>query len=324
MILIGTENGIYSWDERTGLLSDNELAGSNIVQLSSSRNLAFALDITGQVFSKQAGVDWREVSTNSVAEVTRSLFAHPGTGTLYLGTEPPRLYRLTETGWILVADLMALDGSGDWYTPYGAPPAVRSFSSSDGDTFYLSIHVGGVLKTIDAGRSWAPINVGLDLDVHQITTMRQQPSIICAATATGFAFSENQGASWITLNEGLENLYTRALAVHPDHPEVILISGSRFMPDDWEEKGKWFSLFRSIDKGKNWKKVTSGFPEYLDSEIDTQHIDFSQEFPNSVLCGARSGSLYASKDGGASWSIVSNGLPPINALAFCRSKIDEC
>src|ERR1043166_1552309 len=142
MILIGTENGIYSWDERTSPFGDNELAGSTIVQLSSSRNLAFALDITGQVFSKQAGVEWREVSTNSVAEVSRSLFAHPGNGTLYLGTEPPRLYRLTEAGWVLVADLMALGWAADWYTPYGDPPAVRSFSSSDGDNFYLSIHVG--------------------------------------------------------------------------------------------------------------------------------------------------------------------------------------
>jgi photosystem II stability/assembly factor-like uncharacterized protein len=315
MFLIATQNGVFAWDESTQVVSSFGLAGVDVRHISSSSGEAiFTIDSSGDVWVNDGSAQWTLVKLKDVHETPSTLFIHPTTSDVYIGTEPPRLYRLLKGDSYLVADLTSLEGAEHWYTPYGHPPAVRSLAPAGKSGLYLNIHVGGVLRTLDGGRTWSAINNGLDLDVHQVFSSPANPSVVYAATATGFALSENQGDSWVVRNTGLKNLYTRGIAVNPVKPDEILISGSSFMPDDWEARGKSFSLFRSTDKGEHWERVVTGFPEAVESEIDTHCIVFSPKSSDLVLCGVRSGQLYGSRDGGLIWKVVATKLPLINSL----------
>ncbi len=318
MIFISTQNGIYGWDESSQALHLHALEGKDIRQVSASNDgKLVAYDAEESLWeSRDSGESWTQVVTSSIEAEISVLFVHPISGDIYLGTEPPKLYQRDSINgtWELVTDLNTLDVAKSWYTPWGGPAAVRSIAPANGNGLYLDIHVGGILRTLDHGKTWHPTNEGLHLDVHEVATCPKRENAVYAATAGGFYLSEDQGESWGVRNEGLMNRYTRGIAVHPNQPQTILISGSPTSPGGWRTHGKRFSLFRTTDDGAHWEKVTDGFPESSNSEIDTHGIAFSHEAADEVLCGLRSGELYASDDAGASWSLVSDNLPSIRGL----------
>ena len=318
MILISTRNGIYSWDESSQTLNLNALEGKDIRQVAVTLNgTLVAYDAEESIWvSGNQGKSWNQIVDSPINEEITVLFVHPIDSVIYFGTEPPKIYRYNciNEHWELVTDLSTLDIAKTWYTPWGGPPAVRSIAPAYQKGLYVNIHVGGILRTLDRGTTWQPTNEGLDLDVHEVATCRKRENAVYAATSGGFYLSEDGGESWKVRNDGLANRYARGIAIHPDEPGTVLISGSPTSPGRWRTHGKRFSLFRTTDDGKHWKKVTHGFPEENDSEIDTHGITFSREIPNQVLCGLRSGELFASSDAGLSWSTVSDNLQSIHSL----------
>ena len=318
MILVSAQNGIYSWDESSQTLNLHALEGKDMRQVAAGGDgTLVAYDVEESIWrSSKPGKSWEQIASPSIDGEISVLFVHPISGDIYLGTEPPMIYRYNsiDRNWELVTNLSALDVAKGWYTPWGGPPAVRSIAPANGDGLYLDIHVGGILRTLNRGKTWQPTNEGLHLDVHEVATCPERENAVYAATAGGFYLSEDRGESWEIRNEGLANRYTRGIAIHPDQPETILISGSPTSPGGWQTQGKRFSLFRTTDDGKHWEKVTNGFPEESESEIDTHGIAFSREAADGVLCALRSGQLYVSNDAGASWSTVSDELPSITGL----------
>jgi photosystem II stability/assembly factor-like uncharacterized protein len=167
--------------------------------------------------------------------------------------------------------------------------------------FYLDIHVGGIVRTRDGGRTWEAVNNGLEEDVHQVATHPSKPERVYAATADGFYLSEDEGATWQRRNEGVTNLYCRGIAVHPKNPDIILVSGSPSPPPSWRRGGPQFALFRTEDAGRTWRRVIDGLPCPCPSVIDTNNIAFSHADPDLVLCALRSGELFMSRDAGTKW-----------------------
>ena len=318
MILISTQNGIYGWDESSQTLNLYALEGKDIRQVAAALDgTHIAYDADGAIWlSRNQGKSWNSIADSPINEEITVLFVHRIDNDIYFGTEPPKIYRYkcNNQHWELVTDLSTLEIAKTWYTPWGGPPAVRSAAPTYSGDLYLNIHVGGVLRTLNRGETWLPTNEGLELDVHEVAACRKRENAVYTATANGFFLSQDGGESWKARNDGLANRYTRGIAIHPDQPETILISGSPTSPGGWRIHGKQFSLFRTTDDGKHWTKVTHGLPEESDSEIDTHGIAFSREISDQVLCGLRSGELYASSDAGVSWSSVSDNLPSIRSL----------
>jgi photosystem II stability/assembly factor-like uncharacterized protein len=167
---------------------------------------------------------------------------------------------------------------------------------------YLDIHVGGIVRTQDSGITWEAINHGLEEDVHQVATHPLRPDRVYAATADGFYLSENAGATWHRRNTGMPNLYCRGVAVHPNNPDIVLLSGSPDPPPGWGSDGPRFVLFRTESAGTTWQAIAEGFPNPSPDVIDTSCIAFSKKQGDLVLCGLRSGELYGSDDAGNTWT----------------------
>ena len=45
----------------------------------------------------------------------------------------------------------------EWYTPWGGPPAVRTFAKTQDGFCYADIHVGSIMRSPDEGISWEPV-----------------------------------------------------------------------------------------------------------------------------------------------------------------------
>src|SRR5262249_14016143 len=71
-------------------------------------------------------------------------------------------------------------------------------------------------------------------------------------------------------------------------------------------------VYRTRDAGESWEPLTRGLPQQdaletvLRDALATDSLN-----PAGVYFGTRSGQLWGSRDGGASWALIRAGLPPV-------------
>lgn len=74
---------------------------------------------------------------------------------------------------------------------------------------------GHVFKTIDACATWTSVSANLpDGPVNAVALRPDVPSEVCVGTDVGVFVSQDGGASWVKMNNGLANAGVAALAVN--------------------------------------------------------------------------------------------------------------
>jgi hypothetical protein len=194
---------------------------------------------------------------------------------ILIGTEAPHIYRLagTEGPAERLDGFDRLEVRSEWHTPWGGPAAVRSMARTPDGWLYADIHVGSIMRSPDTGKTWEPVTPELNEDVHQLTTSFEAPDRVYANTADAVWISDDRGESWEQRAEGWPARYGRAIAVHPDDPDLILATVSDGPHGD-NVHGK---LFRSEDAGKTWTQVKNGFPESTKTNINTNNVRFTRD-----------------------------------------------
>ena len=321
MILIGTGDGLYRWDEAGETLAPAGAQGRRIdeVVVAPAGDFTVVRDHDNRVLRREGGEEWRDITPQVPGGRVQSLCFAPDGLTLYAGAEPVSIWRrpVPEGEWELAARLHDTALGRDWFTPWGGPAAARTMApeAADPAQLYVDIHVGGIIRSRDRGAQWEDVDRGLEQDVHEVTTIPAHPGAVYAATADGFYLSEDEGETWASLKAGLDHLYMRGVAVHPRDPRVVLISGSATHPGGWSEAaGKRFALFRSTDGGRRWRRVAEGFPRETRDLINTRCLAFSAREPDTALCGVESGELYTSRDAGQTWRLHPQRLTGIYCL----------
>ncbi|MGA8617342.1 MAG: glycoside hydrolase [Candidatus Sulfotelmatobacter sp.] len=199
--------------------------------------------------------------------------------------------------------------------------------ASQPNVFYMGQVNGGVWKSDDYGRTWAPIfDHESTQSIGAIAVAISNPNIIYVASGeglhrpdlsvgNGIYKSTDAGKTWthLGLRDGLQ---IPALAVDPRDPNRVFaaVLGHPYGPN--EERG----LFRSTDGGQTWKKVIYKDENTgaSDVEIDASNPDVmyasmweAREGPwedNNIVNGT-GGGLFKSTDGGSTWHPLTHGLP---------------
>lgn len=111
---------------------------------------------------------------------------------------------------------------------------------SDAETLILVGPESGVLRSVDGGRTFAPV---YDVPAGAVAVDEESPDVVWALTATGLARSENAGGSWeITLT--LDGVEGQPVALAAAGDQVWLVT----------EQPRF--LYRSGDRGESWEPVT--------------------------------------------------------------------
>jgi photosystem II stability/assembly factor-like uncharacterized protein len=194
------------------------------------------------------------------------------------------------------------------------------------NVFYIGVNNGGVWKTDDAGRTWAPIfdeqptgSIGaLAVAPSRPDTVYvgsgeglQRPDL---STGDGIYKSTDGGRTWahLGLRDGQQ---IGSIVVDPRDPERLLVAvlGHPYGPN--EERG----VYRSTDGGKTFEKVL-----YKDENTGAIALAFDPSNARNVyavLWQARQGpwengawqgpgsGLFKSSDGGTTWRQLTKGLP---------------
>lgn len=295
-LLVGTVNGLAAFDPGSASRRD-ALGGHDITAIAVEARRTWAI-VDGKTL--RAGDDW-----NAVAHVEgppATCLVPASTGVL-VGTEGAHLLRLDGGRLEPVPSFDTAPGRDTWYTPWGDPADVRSIAVGADDALYVNVHVGGVVRSRDGGRSWTP-TVDVEADVHQVVAHPTRAGVVLVASAAGFGVSRDGGDSWVFTNDGLHAHYLRAVAVADDLVFVSAATGFR---------GKRAAIYRKPLDGGAFERCQGGLPKWFDGNIDTACLAATGRL---VAFGTEDGFLYLSRDAGHTWEVHAKDLGAVRAVRF--------
>ena len=294
-ILVGTRDGLHRFDDSGNLLKV-EHRGREVTTLAPEGWELWAI-LDGKEVVHTAGFDWWFHVAN-ISGLLGTCIADTRAGVI-VGTSDAHLYRIAGKGLERVRSFAGAPGRKEWFTPWGGPPDTRSITE-DGDTVYVNVHVGGILRSSDHGESWQP-TIDIRADIHRVTTGHGR---VYAAGAHGLSVSKDQGATWKLSDQGLRSSYCRSVTVCGN---TVLLSASA------GPGGSHSAVYRSDVEGRAFERSTQGVPEWFEQNIDSLCLD---ALPDGSLAafGTQDGRLFASADQGKSWSQVARGLPEMTRV----------
>lgn len=225
----------------------------------------------------------------------------PTSAGILVGTSGAHLYVFQEGKFAALSSFDTAPGREGWYNPAAPHPDVRSLSQAPSGALFVNVHVGGILRSEDEGRTWAP-TLDVDADVHQVLFDAGSKRLLAAA-ARGFGVSDDQGQHWEFETRGLHASYLRAVAVAGD---TVLVTAST------GPFTRNAAVYRKPVRGSApFERCEQGLPHSFPENIDTFCMGASGP---AVAFGTSSGHLYLSLDEGVHWSLVAEELPPIRCV----------
>jgi hypothetical protein len=254
-------------------------------------------------------------------------------GRLLVGVEAPGIFQSTDGGqtFSLLSTLAGQPGSEGWDDPANQPPGHLGISGllddpDDADRFWAIVQGIGLYETSDGGSSWTPRNRGLRADwpreheevgfcVHKLVRSPVDGDRMFQQNHVGMHRSDDGGASWTEITEGLPTEFGFAAAVHPHDPDtffVIPLDGGhgRTMPDG--EAAVW----RTNDAGSSWSRLTEGLPQHgAHVGVLRQGMTSDTHDEPGFYFGTSTGQVFGSTDGGESWDELAGYLPAISSVS---------
>jgi hypothetical protein len=295
-VLVGNRDGLFGFDEQ-GRATGVSHEGRAVTAVAPERDALWAILDESEVWHSPDRRSW--IHVGSLESLRARCVAATDAGVL-VGSSEARLFRVGDDGSLAAVDgFDAADGRSTWHTPWGGPPDTRSIAEWD-EAIYVNVHVGGILRTTDAGTAFVPtIDVGED--VHQVTTAE---GLVLAACAGGLTTSTDRGGSWSLRTEGLDAVYSRGVVVCGD---VVLVSSSR------GPHGGRAAVYRGGLSGGGFERCRTGLPEWFDDNIDTHCLDAPPDGSLAAF-GTSEGDVFVSADAGLAWNEIASGLSAVQCV----------
>jgi hypothetical protein len=223
--------------------------------------------------------------------------------TIFAGTADARVLQLSGAGALdPVPSFDAVPGREAWHA-VGVPLQVRSMTvTSDASALLVNVHVGGIPRSVDGGRTWAP-TIAVDDDVHQVLAHPSRPEIVVAAASAGLCRSTDGGATWDSTTDGMELTYARGVAIHGDIVLITVSDGPRAARS---------TVYRASVDGGPVERVRGGLPEWLRGNVDTRGI--ASDGRRVALVDGH-GDVWSSAEDLDGWEQIASGLRGVTAVA---------
>lgn len=299
LVLAGSRDGLYlfesdgarrDWRRRGPFLEGREVNHATLDPRDGRTIWAAATGhgVTGVFRSPDRGDTWepagRPFDADQVWHVEPGHADHPGR--LYAGVRPAALYQSDDRGasWREVGGLNQHPSSDEWWEG-GAGKVLHTIVTNPrcADELHVGISVAGVFRSCDGGASWTPSNDG-------IVAMADTYEAIYGAPARHAVHA-----------------CVHKLVRHPEEPSTLYQQNHD-------------GVYRSDDNGANWTDISAGLPSRFGFVITAARDGAVYVVPQDAEQIRFSGQLtvYRTRDRGATWQPLSQGLPEIERLTLYR------
>jgi photosystem II stability/assembly factor-like uncharacterized protein len=206
-------------------------------------------------------------------------------------------------------------------------------------TFYVALGTGGLMKTVNAGTTWSAVfEKEAVASIGAVAVWQKNPSVVWVGTGetnnrnssswgNGVYRSSDAGATWTHL--GLAATHNISSVI--PHPTDSLTAWVAAMGRLWGENAER-GVYVTRDGGRTWSQAlkTDARTGAIDLVIDPENpstlyaaLYARKRTPWSYTAGGTTGGIFRTRDGGRTWTKLTNGLPQRTGrigLDVCRAQ----
>lgn len=260
-------------------------------------------------------LSWRSIGPANMGGRVADVEGVPGNPNLvYVATGSGGIFKTTNGGmtWTPIFERQNTISVGDIALEPNNPDVIW-VGTGEGNPRNSVSFGDGVYKSVDGGKSWKYLGLKDTNTITRIVIHPTNPDIAYVA-ALGHIWGGNEergifmttdgGATWkktlyIDTNHGAADL-----EIDPQNPNILYAGMWFFERKPWtftsgSEKG---GVFRSLDGGRTWNKITNGLPKL----IGRISIRVAPNNPSVVyaLMESKDGALYRSDDKGETFRMI--------------------
>ena len=246
--------------------------------------------------------------------------------TIYAGVEDAALFRSTDGGqtWQELPELR--NAKGNLWQPGAGGMCLHTIllNPNNPERIFVAISAAGVFRTDDAGKTWRPMNQGLQSQielpdpnaevghcVHRIAMHPSRPGVLFMQKHWDVMRSDDAGESWHEVSGNLPSDFGFPIDVHAHEPDTVYVVPIKSDSEHYPPRGR-LRVYRSRTGGNEWEALTKGLPQrncYVNVLRDAMAVDSLD--PCGVYVGTTGGQVYASANAGDSWEPIVRNLPPV-------------
>ena len=271
--------------------------------------LMLSSDMSGAYLSRDGGRSWQLLHF-------RQLAGNTGCPALFHPEKPDVIYAPADAGANLK---VSTDRGKTWQEFVTKSPwqgALRGLCLPDGETFFVGTDKG-LWRSTDGGRKWQPC-VGVTGAWLGLCADRRAKNRLLAGTGDGIFRSDDNGASFRPVGQGLPKLAVRSFAGSSDGKRTMLYVALECRLEDGKLVG---GMYGSTDGGDTWARVmnpelnveTKRSSEWANGDLPQySYVLTTDKQPQRVYvyCAGTSyhppnhSTVYRSDDAGRSWKAV--------------------
>jgi len=174
----------------------------------------------------------------------------------------------------------------------------------------------GVYRSTDAGKTWTHLGLRDGQQIPQIAVDPRDPNRLFVAVMghpygpnaeRGLFRSTDGGTTFQKILFKDENTGAIDVVLDPANPDIVYCALWESRQGPWENgqfSGPGSGLFKSIDGGATWRKLTEGLPTFEQDGLGRIGITVAPSMPSRMFAtvnSARGDGLYRSDDAGEHW-----------------------
>ncbi|HEY7348067.1 MAG TPA: sialidase family protein [Ktedonobacterales bacterium] len=191
---------------------------------------------------------------------------------------------------------------------------------------WVGISAVGCLRSDDGGQNWVFANKNTRADflpdrypefgqcIHRLVQHPTRPDILYQQNHCGVYKSTNGGEDWIDIQQNLPSDFGFPIALDTHHPETVFV-----IVEDGRGRynfGNQFTVYRTTNSGEHWEPLSKGLPTGSQVKLGVLRHGMCTDSlnPCGVYVGTNTGQLFASPNGGDTWELLADFLPPIYSV----------
>ncbi len=276
------------------------------------------------VFGK---LEWRSIGPANMGGRTTDVEGVPGNPNIvYVATASGGLWKTINGGmnWTPIFERQNTISIGDIALEPNNPDVIY-VGTGEANTRNSMSFGDGVYKSTDGGKTWQHLGLRDSERISRIVINPLNPQMVYVG-ALGHAYGPNEergvfmssdaGKTW-QKTLFIDNKHGVAdLDIDPSNPNIVYAAMWHFERKPWthtsgSENG---GVFKSVDGGRTWKKLTTGLPKLM-GRIAVKVAPSSSNIVY-VMAESKEGALYRSEDRGESFKVASKEASRIISRGF--------
>lgn len=266
-------------------------------------------------------MEWRMIGPHRGGRTVGAVGVPQQPNVFYIGVNNGGVWKTTDYGrtWFPIFDDQPTGSIGDVAVAPSNPDIIYVGSGEGLQRPDLSVG-NGIYKSTDAGKTWQHLGLSNVQQVGAVTIDPTNPNRVFVA-AMGHPYGPNEergvyrtingGKTWEKVLYKDENTGAVQVAIDPKNPNIIFADLWAGRQGPWEN-GEWngpqSGLYKSVDGGNTWRKITNGLPT-IEQGLGRIGFCIAPSNPNRMYAtvdAGEYGGMYRSDDAGESWYSISN------------------